>query len=895
MSAPGHMPFGAMLRHHRLSAGLTQATLAERAGLSERAINDLERDSRRTPRLETVTLLAEALGLSADERARLLAAARPATHAPDESPPAPPPAPPPLARTPDLPPLRIAPLPVPPDQFIGRAREVEGVRTLLGDPAVRLVTLTGPGGIGKTRLAMQVAQTLAGTFRDGVCFVSLGDLVDPALVPHTIASALGIRESAFETPESLLVEALSSRQMLLALDNFEQVLAAADDIERLLAACLGLKILVTSRSALHLAREREYPVPPLSLPASQTGLTPEAYLACDSVALLRQCARATLPDFTLTKANADALAAICVRLDGVPLAIQLAAARLKYLPPATLLERLDQQLALLTGGPRDAPARQRTVRATLDWSYQLLTPAQRTLLRRLAVFSGGWSLDAAEAVCADAVGDVDNAGDAGERIARSDTLDLLASLVDQSLALMEERDGMARYRLLEPVRQYAEEKLRASGEEVAIRDRHLAWMQALGERLASVTWIMLPGYLMREVRLEGDNLRAAIAWSQRDATGQTTLRLEGVSSTLWVASGLVNEGRQTLRDTLARTDPAAHPEARASALIAAAGLAGLQTDLAEIEPLAEEAWTILSALDNEPAQRHAQIMMARVRAKLMGRGARDEIEAAGEEALRICRARGDMRAVAETLYFWGDLAADCGEYQSARRQLNECLSVCEQMGDTYLRAFPLVTLARVACAEGDIAQARAYAREGLALRGAEASWGWLRAVALNALGEVERYADHDTQATALFNEALAIYQAKADEPGIAWTRHNLGHLALRTGETQRAAELFAQALIARQRHKYFLGVAADLAGMASVADALGRHAPAARLLGAADALLRRIGLVLAPVDALAFERDVASLRAALDAAAWDAAWDAGAALTMEDAIAEAIAVARYGD
>ena len=885
MSASGHTPFGALLRRHRLAAGLTQATLAERAGLSERAINDLERDAQRMPRLETVTLLAEALGLSPDERVRLLAAARPATHAPDEPPPAQPsvaaPDLPPVA-APDLPPLRIAPLPVPPDQFIGRAREVEGVRALLSDSAVRLVTLTGPGGIGKTRLATQVLQTLAGTFRDGVCFVALGDLVDPALVPHTIASALGIRESAFETPESLLVEALASRQMLLALDNFEQALAAADDVERLLVACPGLTILVTSRSPLRLAREREYPVPPLSLPTSQTELTPEAYLACDSVALLRQCARATLPDFTLTEANADAVAAICVRLDGVPLAIQLAAARLKYLPPATLLERLDQQLALLTGGPRDAPARQRTVRATLDWSYQLLTPTQQMLLRRLAVFAGGWSLEAAEAICA------------GDGIERADTLDLLASLVDQSLVLVAEREGTARYRLLEPVRQYAEEKLLASGEEVVVRDRHLAWMQALAERLGAETWIMPPGDLMRQLRHEGANLRVAIAWSRRDSTGQTTLRLAGASSGLWVAPGLVNEGRETLREALARADPAMQPEARASALITAAGLAGLQTDLAEIEALIEEAWAILGRLGAKAAQLHMLIVTARVRAKLTWRGAHDEIEAAREEALRICRARGDLRAVAETLYFWGDLAVDLGEYQSARRQLEECLDACEQVGDPYLRGFPLVTLARVACAEGDIAQARAYAREGLALRSAETSWRWLRAVALNALGEVERYAENDAEAAALFSEALAIYQAQADEPGIAWTRHDLGHLALRAGETQRAATLFSQALTARDRHRYFLGVATGLADMASVASALGRPAPAARLFGAADALLERIGLVLAPVDALTFDRDLASARAALDPAIFAAAWDAGAALTTEDAIAEALAEARRG-
>lgn len=885
MSASDHTPFGALLRRYRLAAGLTQATLAERAGLSERAINDLEREPRRTPRLETVTLLATALSLPDAERGQLLAAARPATLASDQPttsaltgiPTAPASAP-----TAVLAPVRIEALPTPPDPFIRRAREVEIIRALLGDPAIRLLTLTGPGGIGKTRLAIQVASLLLTTFRDGVCFVGLGDLVDPALVPHAIASALGIRESAFETPAFLLTEALRPRHMLLILDNFEQALAAADDVERLLAACPNLTILVTSRSALHLAREREYPMPPMSLPPDKTGLTPEQYLTSDSMALLCQRARAALPDFTLNAANADTLAAICVRLDGVPLAIQLAAARLKYLSPASLLARLDQQLTLLTGGPRDAPARQRTVRATLDWSYQLLTPAQQTLLRRLAVFAGGWSLEAAEAICAD---------DAGDGIEQADTLDLLASLVDQSLALVEERDGTARYRLLESVRQYAEEKLRASGEEVAIRDRHLAWMLALGERLAAETWIMPPGNLMRLLQPEGDNLRAAIAWSRRDTTSQKTLRLAGASSSLWVASGLINEGRQTLREALAHADPIVQPEARASALIAAAGLAGLQTDLAEIDGLIEEAEAILSELGSEPTQRHSQILLSRFRSKMALADARDEIEKACEEALRICRARADMRAVTETLYFWGDLETDCGDYQRARRHLEECLLACEQVDDPFMRAFPLVTLARVACAEGNLTQARSYALEGLALRGSESTWYWLRAVSLNALGEVERYAENDDEAAARFREALALYQAQADEPGIAWTRHNLGHLALRAGETRRALELFSQALTARARHRYSLGIATELAGLASIASASGFPARAARLFGAADALLRRTGLVLAPVDVAAFERDLASVRAVLDPGTFSAAWEAGAALSAEDATAEALAEA----
>ncbi|HEV2236973.1 MAG TPA: helix-turn-helix domain-containing protein, partial [Ktedonobacterales bacterium] len=501
MGASTQNSFGNMLRRFRLGAGMTQGALAERAGMSERAINDLERTPGRTPRLQTITLLAEALGLSPADRERLLAAARPTTLTHDPLPAAPffssapqtavatsqpDAAQPALVLAP--PPLHIGPPPTPPDEFIGRAGEVAEVRARLREPGLRLLTLTGPGGIGKTRLALQVIEGLDGRFPDGVCFVALGDLTDPALVLPTIAAALGLHESAWQAPLAQVIEALRERRVLLVLDNFEQVTPAAVDVEHVLAECPLLTALVTSRTPLHLAREREYPVPPLALPDFASGASLARYLACDSVALLLQCARAVQPDFAVTEANADTLAAICRKVDGVPLAIRLAAARLKHVPSTALLARLDQQLAVLTGGPRDAPIRQHTVRATLDWSFQLLSTEQRTLLRRLSVFAGGWTLEAAEAVCA------------GDGVAREDVLDVLGSLVDQSLVLVADHDGAARYRLLELVRQYAAEQVREAGEETATRDRHLAWCLALAERDAAETWIITPWPLMHLLR-----------------------------------------------------------------------------------------------------------------------------------------------------------------------------------------------------------------------------------------------------------------------------------------------------------------------------------------------------------------------------------------------------------
>ncbi|HEX8995829.1 MAG TPA: tetratricopeptide repeat protein [Ktedonobacterales bacterium] len=878
MSAPIPTPFGVMLRRYRLAAGLTQGALAERAGLSERAVNDLERAPHRTPRLETVTLLAAALGLAADDRARLLAAARPSSIAPE------PPATPAHSDSPvettlatralDPVPLRIAPLPAPPDRFIGREREIAELDTLLRDPDTRLLTLTGPGGIGKTRLALRVAGELADVFPDGVYFVALDTITDPALVLRTVAATLGIRESAFETPAVQLAEALQKRRTLLILDNFEQALSAAIDIERLLAACPLVTALVTSRSLLRLSREHEYVVPPLALPEQASALAPDQLLRYDSIALLIQSARAGRADFALTEANAGAVVSICLRLDGIPLAIQLAAARIRHLSPAQLLARLDQQLTVLTGGPRDAPERQRTVRATLDWSYYLLAPAQQTLLRRLAVFAGGWTLEAAEEVCT------------GEGVAREDVLDLIGALVDHSFVRVEERDGDTRYRMLEPIRQYSEEKLREAGEESHTRDRHLAWILAAGERLASATWIMPPWHEARLARHEGDNLRAAIAWSRRDTSGQLTLRLAGSTHALWAATGMISEGRQTLRDALANVDPQLHSYTRARALTTATNLAGVQTDLAEIESLALEAMENLRSLGDERAIAHFRAAVARAITRTWPT---DQVRfsAAREESLEISRAYGGPRALAESLYFWADLAVDRGEYAEARRELEESMRLCEQAQDTYLITFPLTTLARVACAEGNVAQARAYAEQAFSLRQRQ-GWGWLHAVAYNSLGEVERYAQNDARAAELFAEAFIIFQAGADEPGLAWTRHNLGHIALRAGEVSRAAERFTQALTARHRHRYPLGIAAELAALASVADATGRATLGARIGGATQALLDSIHYVLAPADLVIFEQTVAALRAELEPSAFAAAWAEGGALNVEGAITEAL-------
>jgi predicted ATPase len=739
-------------------------------------------------------------------------------------------------------------------------------------PGTRLLTLTGPGGIGKTHLALRVIEGLGERFPDGTCFVALGDLSDPALVLPTVAATLGLHESAWQTPLAQVIEALRGRRVLVVLDNFEQVTAAAVDVEHLLAECPQVTVLVTSQAALHLAREREYPVLPLALPTFATGTPLERYAACDSVALLQQCARAAQPDFAVTEANADTLAAICTKVDGIPLAIRLAAARLKHLPPATLLARLDQQLAVLTGGPRDAPARHHTVRATLDWSYQLLSPAQQALLRRLAVFAGGWSLEAAEEVCA------------GDGVAREDVLELLGNLVDHSLVHVVDQDGAARYRMLEPVRQYAEERLREAGEDVATRDRHLAWCLALAERLAAGTWVITPWPLMRLARPEGDNLRAALAWSQRDPSGQLALHLAGAETGFWVATGRITEGRQAVRDALARADPTERTWARAQALWTGMGLAGMQTDLSESEALSKELRDILREM---PKEGKARIRIMLLEATVRLAEDREATEAARDAVLAEIRSMGNPRALAETLYLSANQAMDRGDYATARGYLEEGIAANSKTDDISLTGFSTNSLARVACAESDAPRALAYAEDSLAIS-RRIGLGWTMAVGLNSLGEVHRYAGDDERAKERFEQALAIYQEHGDEPGIAWTHHNLGHVALRAGDAPHAAELFTLALSARYRHRYLLGVASELAAFAGVASATGDHERGARLCGASEALLERIHCVLAPVDLVAYERDVARLRAAMEPSAFEIAWAEGHALPLEAAIAMAL-------
>jgi predicted ATPase/transcriptional regulator with XRE-family HTH domain len=536
--------FGGLLRRYRVAAGLTQEELAERAGVSTRGVSDLERGAHGLPRKDTLQLLLDALDLSPTDRAALVAAARRpvaarARRESDDRPPG---------------------LPVPLTPLIGRDEAISAVAGILAEPTIRLLTLTGPGGTGKTRLALAVAERVAPMFPNGVVFVPLAPLGDPALVASAIAEGLGVRERPEQTVRDALTTHLAGKRLLLVLDNVEHLLPAAPLVADLLGACPALRVLTTSRAPLRLSGEHLYPVSPLEVPdpGRLPSLADLGQIA--AVRLFVERVRAVKPDFVLSEANAPAVVEIVRRLDGLPLALELVAARVRVLSPAALVTRLDRSLPLLTGGAQDLPQRQRTLRDTIAWSYDLLQPNEQTLVRRLGVFAGGCTLEAAEAVsCLD------------EPIA---VLEGIETLLGASLLQSSEQDAEPRFQMLETVREFALERLNQNGEEPATREHHAHFFLDLAELTSpgivisdsSTSMETADQALLGVIDREHDNLRAALAWSRETGDHSTLLRLAGALAYFWYYRGLLNEGQHWLSQALATPPDAAAPGPRATAL-----------------------------------------------------------------------------------------------------------------------------------------------------------------------------------------------------------------------------------------------------------------------------------------------------------------------------------------
>jgi predicted ATPase len=731
---------------------------------------------------------------------------------------------------------RPANLPVQRTGFVGREKEVAAAKELLLRPDVRLVTVTGPGGIGKTRLAVQVASDLIEHFPGGTHFVPLSSLKDSSLLASAIVQTLRIREGGVQSALELLKENLqdSSRApMLLLLDNFEHLVQAAPTVADFLVMAPDLKIMVTSRAVLHVYGEHEFPVPPLAMPDAQAMPPVEVLSQCPAVALFVQRAVAVKPDFELNSENAAAITEICARLDGLPLAIELAAARVKVLSPSSMRTRLTSRLQLLTGGARDMPQRQQTLRAAIDWSYDLLSSSEQKLFRRLSVFVGGCTLEGAEAVC-DTKGDLD-----------MDLLDAMSSMVDKSLAQqVEQAQGESRFVMLETIREYALEKLEASGEEAVTKRAHAAYCLVLAEEQATEqTGAEGTGWLER-FALEQGNFRAGLDWLTQTGDADWGLRLGAALFRFWEMREYFAEGRDRLAKLLNLPGAAAPTKARARALFAAGVLAVEQGDYSSSEALVRE-------------------------------------------SLEIARQSGDKQGAAVSLNSLAVSARDHGDVAGARSLSEESLALWRESGDQKAVACSLSNLANVVKLQGDYVGARALYAECLSIfRGLEdhAGVAW----SLNYQGDVARDQGDPEAARALCEQALAIFREVGDRWGIAGTLADLGTLAREQANYSEARSLYRESIRIFHELDHKRGIARLLECFAGSAAAQLEAERSLRLAGAAAALRQNIGAPLAPTEQAKLEASLHSARQALTNTAGVTAWLEGWDTPVEKAIDEVL-------
>jgi predicted ATPase/class 3 adenylate cyclase len=733
----------------------------------------------------------------------------------------------------EFPPLRTLEgrpnnLPSQPTPLVGRERQIEEVAERLRGEEMRLLTLTGPGGTGKTRLALQAAADLLEEFEDGVFFVALATITDPQLLPSTIAAPLGVKES----PEQPLIESLKGylrqKVLLLVLDNFEQVLEGAPLVGELVAACPKLKILATSRIPLRLYGEQEYMVPPLALPDPSVLPPVEVLTQYEAVRLFVERARAVKADFEVTNDNAPAVAEICARLDGLPLAIELAGARIRILPPQKMLERLSDRLKLLKGGARDLPARQQTLRGAIDWSHDLLAEDEKTLFGRLSVFSGGRTLEAIEEIC-DPEGDLD-------------ALEGVESLVEKSLLRQEEEPGgEPRFVMLETVHEYAREKLEESGEAEGIKRAHAEYFLALAEEAEpelkgsdQLEWL-------ERLEVEHDNMRAALAWALESKEEELALRLAGALWWFWHLHGHANEG--------------------------------------------------LGWLERLLRGEGSRAAMARVLhgAGWMAEGQGDYVRAMSlyEEGLALFREAGDDANVAVVAINMGYAAMTQGDHGRALELIEEGLGLGRRLGDERISAWALHHLGVLATERQDHGRARAYLEEALPLA-RKVGDPYVVSSCLLDLGATYMYVGDDEAANKLGEKALALQRQLGDKEGRAENLCNLALVAMNRGHYERARTLLEDSLALSREldHKLYIADALNAAGR--IAGERGEALRSARLCGAADALREAIRAPLPPAKHAVVRPYLNAARSQLGEAAWEEAHVEGQSMTLEEAVSYAL-------
>jgi predicted ATPase len=724
-------------------------------------------------------------------------------------------------------------LPVQRTAFIGREHEAAALRQLLSRVDVRLVTLTGPGGIGKTRLALQVAAEIASEFPGGVCFVPLSAVGERDLIASTIAQAVGVREPGSQSPQECLKEYVGGldQPMLLLLDNFEHLVSGAPVVSQLLTTGPKLKVVVTSQAPLHVYGEHEFPVPPLALPDLKSIPPLEVLSRLPAVALFVERAQAVKHEFALTKENAPVVAAICARLDGLPLAIELAAARIKLLSPPAMLVRLESRLKLLTGGARDLPTRQQTLRSTVDWSYGLLNAAEQTLVRRLSVFTGGCTLESAEAVC-------DTKGDLG-----LDVLDGMASVVDKSLAQeVEQSDAETRFRLLSSIREYAVERLAESDDESATRRAHAAYYLVLAEEGAEDV-VAHPEWLDR-FEVEHDNFRMALDYLIKTGDTDWGFRLGAALFRFWETREYLTEGRDAIARLLALEGAAARPKLRARLLFAAAVLAGEQGDYGSAQQLFED-------------------------------------------SLESCLELKDNRGVAVALNALAVNARDRGELAGASLLFERCVAIWKDLGDSADIARALSNLASVMKLQGEYARASSLFDECLTMfrkAGDEAGVAWT----LNYQGDVAREKADFVAARSFCEQSLAAFRQLRDGWGIASALSDLAGLSCDQCNNAEARRLYGESIKIFQELGHKRGIARVLECLAASAAAQSNAEQALHLAGTAAALRQRLGAPLTPAEQTRLEKALEFARRTLGNAAGLTAWMEGWAMPVEQAVEAAL-------
>lgn len=858
--------FGYWLKRKRKSLDLTQAELAGQVICSTATIRKIEAEERR-PSAQIIERLAKIFNIPKNERTAFLQFARgkwkttPGGIVED------------VPWRESVPVLLRTNVPTPLTSFIGREKEVEEIIRLLAKD--RLITLTGPGGVGKTRLAIQTSKKMLSKFKDGVWWVELAPLMDETLVPQALATSLGVRETPNQSLNEALTNFLHSKQILLVLDNCEHLITGcAQLVDRLLSVCPALKILATSREALGLMSEDVWSVRVLSMPNAER-LPLEDFLKYEGIRLFVERASATRSDFTLTEQVALSVLQVCQRLDSLPLAIELAAARVKMMSVDEIAKYLDDRFNLLTAGSRTALPRHQTLRAAINWSYDLLPQPERIFFSRLSVFAGGFTLEAAEEVAT------------GGEIAKSQVTDLLGQLINKSLVIVETHSKTAEaethYGMLETIREYAREKLDEANETEQLHRLHRDFFISLAEQAETKLKSALQVEWLDRLEVEHDNLRAVLQWTLKAKDVEATLRLAGTLSWFWSRRGYLSEGRGWLERALAAAGASIIPTVRAKALYEAAYIALAQGDFSRAHELVEQCINLWRTLD--PVGKHG-LNLALV---LLGKLTRDQGDPATarviiEESVSLARDRGDSWDLAWSLISLGMAIRDQEDYALARSIIEESVALWREQGDLWGLAEALHGLALVAYRQGDYEVAYSLTEDALLIRRGLGDKHPI-AYSLHNLG-VFALAQGDTnRARRFFEQDVVRFRELGDKSGIVLSLQYQGLLALDEGDDVRAQSFYVEGLtLARETGPLWVP-SNYLLGLANVAVRRDQFERAARLCGAANAHLAASASFWDAFERSYYERIVALARAALSESAFARAMEEGQAMTIEQAVA----------